>query len=112
LIREGIRRLKASHADIVLIDPQFAPKVIVKPDGAGMVDLIQAEARNQRIGIFHRFAIMRHWREVDGISFDTLLSPDGLHMNDWSYACIAKLLSAAIADAVRSPAIARMPARR
>ena len=32
LIHEGVKRLKASGADVVLIDPQFAPKVIAKPD--------------------------------------------------------------------------------
>jgi hypothetical protein len=28
------------------------------------------------------------------------LSPDELHMNDWSYGCVAKLLAGAIAEAV------------
>ena len=33
LIREGLRRLKAAGAiDVVLIDPQFAPKVLAKAD--------------------------------------------------------------------------------
>jgi hypothetical protein len=32
-----------------------------------------------------------------------------LHMNDWSYGCVAKLFSAAITDAVRAPAVAKMP---
>ncbi len=27
------------------------------------------------------------------------VSADGLHMNDWSYACLAKVLGMAIADA-------------
>jgi hypothetical protein len=42
---------------------------------------------------------MRHWREGDGMSFDAFTSPDGLHMNDWSYGCGAKLLCPAISDA-------------
>ena len=33
---------------------------------------------------------MRHWRDVDQMAFETFVSPDGLHMNDWSYACMAK----------------------
>ena len=41
-----------------------------------------------------------------------LLSPDGLHMNDWSYGCVARQLGIAIADAVRSPAMARGPRPR
>jgi acyl-CoA thioesterase-1 len=31
--------------------------------------------------------------------FEAFLSPDGLHMNDWSYNCFAKALADAIADA-------------
>jgi hypothetical protein len=31
------------------------------------------------------------------------VSPDGLHMNDWSYACMAKGLGTAIAEAIRRP---------
>jgi acyl-CoA thioesterase I len=112
LIQEGIRRLKASGADVVLIDPQYAPKVIAKPDAQGMVRLIGAEAKLESTGLFQRFAIMRHWREVDGVAFETLLSPDGLHMNDWSYACVARLLGIAIADATRSQAIAGVPTQR
>jgi hypothetical protein len=49
--------------------------------------------------MFHRFALMRHWHDVAGIPFEAFLSPDGLHMNDWSYHCFAKALADAIADA-------------
>jgi len=112
LILEGIRRLKSAHADVVLIDPQYAPKVIAKPDASRMVDLIRAEAREEKVSVFHRWDIMRHWHDVEHVSFESLLSPDGLHMNDWSYGCIAKLLSVAISDGARSPAMARVPARR
>ena len=107
LIREGIRRMKALGADIVLIDPQYAPTVLDKDhDAEGMVRLIGAEAKGGNIGLFQRFALMRHWRENQGIAFEMLLSPDGLHMNDWSYDCVARQLGIAIADAVRSPAVA------
>jgi acyl-CoA thioesterase I len=50
---------------------------------------------------FHRFALMRYWRLTKGLPFRAFLSDDELHMNDWSYGCIAKLLTRAIADAAR-----------
>jgi acyl-CoA thioesterase I len=31
--------------------------------------------------------------------FEAFLSVDQLHMNDWSYGCLAKVLANAIADA-------------
>ena len=99
LIRDGIRRMKAIGADVVLIDPQFAPKVIAKPEIQDMVDLISSAAALEKVGVFHRFALMRHWHDIDGMPFEAFLSPDGLHMNDWSYNCFAKALADAIADA-------------
>lgn len=113
LIREGVRRLKAAQADIVLIDPQYAPKVIARPHAEQMVDLLRAVAREERVSVFRRWDVMRRWHDIDGLPFELLLSPDGLHMNDWSYGCVAKLLGAAIADAARAPAaVARARAPR
>ena len=44
---------------------------------------------------------MKHWSEVDHMTFETFVSPDGLHMNDWGYACMAKGLGMAIAEAAK-----------
>jgi acyl-CoA thioesterase I len=107
LIRDGIERMKAFGADVVLIDPQFAPKVLEKPDAQGMVDLIRSTAKAENVDVFHRFDVMRQWREKNQLPYETFLSPDGLHMNDWSYGCVAKLLSVAIGEAAtRATAVA------
>jgi acyl-CoA thioesterase I len=103
LLHEGLARLKAIEADIVLIDPQYAPKVIAKPNAEGMVALIATAAKSEHVCLFNRFALMRQWHERDRIPFETFLSPDGLHMNDWSYGCLAKWLAAAIAEAATRP---------
>jgi lysophospholipase L1-like esterase len=111
LLHEGLSRLKASGADIVLIDPQYAPKVIAKPNAEAMVSLIATAAKAEHVCLFERYALMRQWRETDGLPFEAFISSDGLHMNDWSYACLAKWLGAAIADAVTRPvATAAAPA--
>jgi acyl-CoA thioesterase-1 len=111
-IRRGIKRLQASRADIVLIEPQYAPKVIIKPDAPGMVALLRQAAADADIPVFRRWDIMRRWHDVDNVPFESVLSPDGLHQNDWSYACVAKLLAISIADAARSPAMASARAAR
>jgi acyl-CoA thioesterase-1 len=113
LIHEGLERLKASGADVVLVDAQYAPKVIVRPDAENMVEFLSAEAKAQNVSVFHRFALMREWLHVQQIPFETFLSPDGLHMNDWSYGCVAKLLAGAIDEAAtRASAIAGGAPRR
>jgi acyl-CoA thioesterase-1 len=102
-LHEGLVRLKATGADVVLIDPQYAPKVIAKATCNGMVQLIAATAKAEHVGVFHRFELMKHWYQVEHLPFETFLSQDGLHMNDWSYGCLAKALGLAIADALTRP---------
>ena len=103
LLHEGIEELKATGADVVLIDPQFSPAVIAKSETRGMVDQIALAAKDENIDLFRRFAVMRDWYEVQHLPFDTFVSPDQLHMNDWSYACVAKLLAAGITEAATRP---------
>jgi lysophospholipase L1-like esterase len=99
LLRDGLDRLTRAGIDAILMNPQYAPKVIAKPEANRMVDLIDATARQSRADLFQRFAVMRYWRLTEDMPFGAFLSPDELHMNDWSYGCIAKLLAGAIADA-------------
>ena len=99
LLRQGLTRLKASGADVVLMNPQYAPKVITNHDADGMVDLIDLTAKQANVNLFQRFALMRYWRLTEDMPFSVFLSPDELHMNDWSYACVAKLLAGAIVEA-------------
>jgi acyl-CoA thioesterase I len=103
LLHEGLQRLKATGADVVLIDPQYAPRVVSKPNCEGMVSLIATAAKAEHVGVFHRFELMRRWREAEQMPFETFISPDGLHMNDWSYGCLAKALGIAIAEAATRP---------
>ena len=103
VIRDGIARIKATGADIVLIDPQFAPKVIAKPEAELMVELIAFTAKQENVALFRRYEFMRRWKTVDRLPFETFVSPDGLHLNDWSYGCLAKGLAAAIVEAATRP---------
>jgi lysophospholipase L1-like esterase len=103
-LHEGLARLKAIHADVILLDPQFAPRYIAKPDAEEVVAQIAAIAKEQSVDVFHRFALMRRWRLTDHMPFDAFVSTDGVHMNDWSYGCLAKWLGTAIVEAATRPA--------
>ncbi|HXW30457.1 MAG TPA: SGNH/GDSL hydrolase family protein [Xanthobacteraceae bacterium] len=111
LLHQGIEQLKAAGADVVIIDMQFAPRVIAKPETQGMEDQIALAAKQESVDLFRRFELMRNWHDVQHIPFDAFVSSDELHMNDWSYACVAKLLAAAITEAATRPtASAAVPA--
>ena len=102
-IRQGLSKIRATGADVVLIDPQYAPKVIAKPEAGPMVELLAATAKQEDVDLFPRFNVMKHWYNVDHLTFSSFVSPDGVHMNDWSYGCLAKALTVAIAEAVERP---------
>jgi acyl-CoA thioesterase I len=104
-IHFGIEKIRAAGADIVLLDPQYAPKVIAKPQAARMVELIAVTAKQEDIDLYPRFDVMRRWHDVEHMDFTEFVSPDGLHLNDWSYACLAKGLGQAIAEAAQRPVL-------
>lgn len=102
-MREGIQLLKDAGIDVVLIDPQFAPKILAKHDVDGMINLIDLTAKATDVAVFHRFSIMRYWNQDRDLPFEAFITPDGLHMNDWGYDCWAKLLGVAISEAATQP---------
>jgi len=105
-LERGLSRMKRSGADIVLIDPQFAPRVIARRDAERMVSFIAQVAASEHVGLFRRYELMRQWHETERLPLHAFLWSDGLHMNDWSYACLGKWIGAAIAEAATRPAVA------
>jgi acyl-CoA thioesterase I len=103
LLHQGIAQLKTIGADVVLMDMQYAPKVLEKSETADMEDQIALTAKQESVDLFGRFALMRNWHETQHLPFETFVSPDQLHMNDWGYACVAKLLASAISEAATRP---------
>jgi lysophospholipase L1-like esterase len=93
MVEEGVRRIQEAGADLVLVDPQYSPAVNAKAESAGkMVKLLGRVAELRHVGVFPRFEVMRDWHEKQAIPIDGFVISDGLHMNDWGYACFAQLL--------------------
>jgi len=94
LVEEGVSRIQAAGSDVVLVDPQYSPRVTERPESAGkIVNLLGRVADLRHVGIFPRFAVMRAWHEKQAIPVEDFVISDGLHMNDWGYACFAQLLA-------------------
>ena len=102
ILRKGIRRLRAARADVVLMDMQYAPKVIDRPLHRRMVETMAAIAQDMKVAIFHRFAVMRHWVTSGRFGMEEIVSRDRLHMNDTSYRCIGRLLAGSVTAAARA----------
>ena len=93
LVQEGVARIQAAGADVVLVDLQYSPRVTEHPEGASkMVRLLGRVAHLRHVGVFPRFEVMRQWHENQALPIDSFVIADGLHMNDWGYACFAQIL--------------------
>jgi lysophospholipase L1-like esterase len=93
LVEDGVGRIQAGGSDVVLVDPQYSPRVNERAERAGrMVRLLNKVASLRHVGIFPRFEVMREWHEKQSLPVDSFVIADGLHMNDWGYACFAQLL--------------------
>jgi lysophospholipase L1-like esterase len=93
MVEDGVSLIQVAGSDVVLVDPQYSPRVTEHPESASrMVRLLGKVAQLRHIGIFPRFEVMREWHERQAIPITDFVIADGLHMNDWGYACFAQLL--------------------
>jgi lysophospholipase L1-like esterase len=112
LISRGVASMKESGIDIVLMDLQYAPRVLARPAYAEMERLIAEIAQRTQVGLFRRFEIMKDWDRTQELAPASTIGPDGLHMTDAGYACLANQLAEALASNWRSSdKLAKSPQR-
>jgi acyl-CoA thioesterase I len=102
--KEGIARIRAAGADVMLMDLQYAPAVLLHARYREMLLVLAAVARSEDVPLVRRFAMMRHWSEDGAMSLPVMLAPDRLHMSDVSYDCLARQVARAILAARDEPA--------
>jgi lysophospholipase L1-like esterase len=100
LIVSGVRRLRAAGPEVILMDLQYAPMVLASSQHPVMQAMIADAARQERVGLFSRFAVMRRSVEA-GLPPRALVSWDGLHNSAEGYDCIGRSLARAIDAAAR-----------
>ncbi len=91
LVRIGLHRLKASGADIILMDNQRSDKLRHQPDNARINQTLAQLALESHVNLFSRDQLMRSWPHLH-----PFLAPDHMHLNDQGYACTAQALATAI----------------
>ncbi len=94
-IAQGVDEMKQQGLDVVLMDIQYAPRVLARAWGE-MEEIIARVARREHVGYFRRFEIMREWSQSGALEPSALIGQDGLHMTDISYACLARQLANAL----------------
>jgi len=91
----GVRTLKSDGADVILMDLQYAPIILASSQHEAMQSTIAEAAREERVGLFSRFSLMRRSIEA-GLPSTALVSWDGLHNSAAGYDCIGRALARAV----------------
>jgi lysophospholipase L1-like esterase len=102
LMVEGVRRLKAAGTDVILMDNQRSPRILNAADHVAMEAAMRDVATTTGVNLFSRGGLMDAW-EAGGEKLDDFIAPDGLHMNNRGYLCLARALGEVIAAALRQP---------
>jgi acyl-CoA thioesterase-1 len=95
-LKNGIAAIRASGAEVVLMEPQWSPRLVAADAPNRFVDAVREVGATQHAEVVRRFEIMRQWLADDLVSRTDLIGPDGLHMTDQGYAMLAKAVFAEI----------------
>jgi len=92
-IRRGAADVRATGADLILMNPQSYPDEAKAPSyrdyAASVIDL----GRELGAPTLDRHRIMGWWLSSGRFPADSILSKDGLHLKDASYRCLAEFVS-------------------
>ncbi len=92
LMRDGIRRIRAAGADLILMEPQLCTVLEAEPSFPPFLSSVRALGAEFDLPVFPRYDAMRAWSIQTGLGIQGL-SPDGMHMDDRGY----RLLGEAVA---------------
>src|SRR5438552_12905444 len=112
LISRGVALMKENGIDVVLMDLQYAPRVLVRPASAEMERMIAALAKRTRVGLFRRFEIMQEWDRTQQLAPASSAGADGRHITGECHGAPGTELAEALASNWRSrDKLARSPQR-
>ena len=98
-LRDGIAWMAERGVDLILMDPQYCPRVAKQPIYSAYVDTIAKVAAETGVPVMRRYKAMRYWAEARTAA-PSMLAGDSFHLNDQGYACVAEVLAEGIARLV------------
>ena len=107
--RIGIARIKASGADVILMDLQHAPRIDGVAARDDILKMMERLSTSTHAALFHRYRLMKAWAVAMGSGYGAMVATDRLHMTDTSYRCMAGALAASLQSAM-APRVATVKA--
>jgi acyl-CoA thioesterase I len=92
-VRTGLQFLKSRQIDVVLVGLQYTPASALDKHYSDIRMALKRVAEQEAVPHVHRYAAMQFLEAKKGPS---LLSSDGLHLNDLGYRCMAEHIAQAV----------------
>ena len=96
LTRAGIGAIRATGADVVLMDQQWCRKLSGVDGAERYGEALHALAAELGVPVIRRRALMQSWVSHGLMTPAQMIGPDGLHMTDAGYRQLAKAAAAQI----------------
>ncbi len=103
VVERGLLSIERHKSDVLLVDPQFTKKIQDPARYERFVQTLERVAEKEHICLFSRYRLMKSLDTASATGVEPLLAPDGFHMNDAGYACMAERLAGEIEDLVKKP---------
>jgi acyl-CoA thioesterase I len=97
LVMQGVGKLHAAGADVILMDNQRSPRVLASALDNPIDQALATAAAQGRADLFSRAGLMDTWQH-EGFPYADFIAADRLHQNDRGYACIARALGKVILE--------------
>lgn len=96
LTRQGVRAIRATGADVILMDQQWCQRLSGADNAAAYGEALHALAAELGVPVIKRHALMKSWAARGLLTPTQMIGPDGLHMTDAGYHQLAKSAAAQI----------------
>lgn len=94
-LHDGLRRLAAAGADVVLMDNQQSPRMMAVGNQAAYLAVLRHEVVIPEVSLFSRTILMHEWAATS-VTGGQMIGQDGIHHTDHGYECLAQALAASI----------------
>lgn len=93
---DGLRRIRDAGIDVVLMEPQWCPKLEATPGANRFRDAVREIGDELDIPVIRRADLMHGWVRDGKLTPKQLFASDGLHMADRGYALLASAAAESI----------------
>jgi lysophospholipase L1-like esterase len=103
--RLGITRMQDAGIDVMLMEPQLSSRLAHTAGSDAFLAAVRDIGRQMHLLVIRRYDLMQQWLVSGALTYNQMMSNDGLHMTDGGY----ELLARAVADMILANSTAPAP---